>query len=96
MLPLENITDHVDLEEEVAWLSVDLDGVTHKWDAEVDRDWVDPAILSHLAELLPSRNAGRLFTYLDLGGQSGLIGCSTDDALQKLIKTTGMPFEWLK
>jgi len=94
-LPLENITDHVDLEGEVAWLSVDLDGVTFKWDADVNTDWVDPAILSLLAELLRSRNAGRRFTNVDLGGQSCLIGCSTDDALQRLIKTTGMPFEWL-
>jgi hypothetical protein len=94
-LPLARIKDHVDLEEEVAWLSFTLNGRTIKWDAAVDNDWVDPMILSRFAELLAQQRTDRRFTYLDLGGQDCLIGCCAPKQLIDLNKLTGLDFVWL-
>ena len=51
-LPLDEITDYVDIEEGEAWLSFRLDGQRVRWEAEVEGDWVDETILSRFAELL--------------------------------------------
>ncbi|MEW6265343.1 MAG: hypothetical protein AB1641_19870 [Thermodesulfobacteriota bacterium] len=95
-LPLQKIKDFVDIDDEKAWLSFELDGKPYKWNAQVEDDWVDEKIISELAKLLAGRNTGHKFTYLDLGGQDCLIGCATPDELKKLKKLTGLAFEWLK
>ncbi|HEY2013292.1 MAG TPA: hypothetical protein VGH38_07305 [Bryobacteraceae bacterium] len=95
-LPLEQIDDFVDVENGTAWLSFTMDGTAQKWLAKVDNDWVDPAILSRLARLLESRQAGRRFTYIDLQGQDCLIGCATPKQRAWLEESTGLKVEWLK
>jgi hypothetical protein len=67
----------VDFDSGRAGLSFELRGTTHRWPAKVTDDWVDPTILSRLAELLRGQRCGKRFTYIDLGGQGCLIGCST-------------------
>ena len=94
-LPLENIDDYVDIEENEAWVSFELDGEDYKWFAEVTDDWGDPAIISQFAKLLANRNVGKRFTYLDLKGQDCLIGCSGAQQLEKLRRLTGLNFVWL-
>ena len=94
-LPLENIEDFVDLEEGEAWLSFSLDGKAYKWIAKVDADWVDPSIPPKFDELLVSRNAGRRFTYINLGGQDCLIGCATPKQRTALEARTGLEVFWL-
>jgi len=94
-LPLEEITDYVDLEEGEAWLSFKLDGKKIKWIAAVEDDWVDPKIFSQFAELLIKRKTGKRFTYYDLGGQDCLIGCSAVKQLEKIKRETGLNFAWL-
>jgi hypothetical protein len=94
-LPIENITDYVDVEEGEAWLAFELNGKKYKWLAEVDDDWLDPNILVQFAELLASLNTGRRFIWLHDGGQGGLIGCSTKEQLELLNKKTGLQFQWL-
>ena len=95
-LPLENIKDHVDLEEGVAWLELTLDGETYHWNARVEDDWVDPSILSKLAKLLIDRNQGVRFTYLDLGGQDCILGAATAEQLDCLRSKCGLGFVWLE
>jgi hypothetical protein len=95
-LRLEQIEDFVNVEDGVAWLSFKKDGVVQKWTAKVDGDWVDPAILSQLADLLRSEQAGRRFTSIDLHGQDCLIGCSTPAQREWLDRRTGLKAEWLK
>ena len=94
-LPLEQIEDYVDVEEGEAWLSFTLDGRHHRWQARVEDDWVDPSILSKFAALLASRNVGKRFTYIDLGGQDCLIGCATPEQSACLEARTGLKVEWL-
>jgi hypothetical protein len=72
-----------------------LEGVEYRWDAAIDDDWVDAAILSKFADLLASRNRARRFTYIDLGGQDCLIGCATPEERSALAEKTGLKVEWL-
>ena len=95
-LPLEQIEDFVEVENGVAWLSFRMDSTTQKWSATIDNDWVDPTILSRLAQLLESRKTGRRFTYVDLQGQDCLIGCATPEQRRWLENSTGLKVEWLK
>lgn len=94
-LPLEGIEDYVNLEEGKTWLAFRLDNHDHKWELEVNDDWVDPRVFSEFDGLLRSRGTNKRFTYLDLGGQDCLIGCSTPEQLEKLKATTGLSFQWL-
>ncbi len=94
-LPMEAITDYVDLDAGEAWLEFRLDGVDVHWDATVDGDWVDPEILGRFAALLESRDAHARFALLDFGGQDCLLGCMTADQLAMLRTETGLPWELL-
>lgn len=94
-LDFKQLTDSVDIDEEEAQLKFSLDGKKYKWDLEVEDDWVDPAFLLKMAELLESKKVGLRFTYLDLGGQDFVIGCASGTELKKLNSATGLNFEWL-
>lgn len=94
-LPLTSITDSVDIDEGIAWLEFELDGRKVHWDAEMQDDWVDAAILSRFAELLAGRKTERRFTYLDLQGQDCILGCCTSEQLATLRQKTGLDFRWL-
>jgi hypothetical protein len=95
-LPLDDISDYVDVESGIARLEFRLGGTAYRWDAEVDADWVDPSVLTRFARLLESVGKTRRFTYIDLGGQDCLIGCATSEERAKLAKMTGLKVEWLK
>jgi len=97
-LPLQEISDEVDIEAGRARLSFRLDGARHEWDAEVNEDWADPSILSRFARLLRQRSAaaGKRFTYLDLGGQDCLIGCATPTQLDALRRASHLDWVWLE
>lgn len=101
-LPLEEISDYIDLEEGEAWLSFKLKGKCIKWEAVVKDDWIDPKILTSFVQLLTRQTMTVLwpfgrkrFTYLDLKGQDCLLGCSSAGQLKKLRKQTGLDFQWL-
>ena len=94
-LPLEKIEDYVDIEEAKAWLAFRLDHQDYKWVLEVDNDWVDQRVFSEFVSLLRGRQTNKRFTYLDLGGQDCLIGCSAPEQLEKLRATTRLDFQWL-
>jgi hypothetical protein len=94
-LPLEQVEDYVDVEEGQAWVGFRLDDQPYRWEAQVKDDWVDPTILSRFAALLAQRQQGRRFTYIDLGGQDCLIGCSSDEQRSAHQAATGLKVEWL-
>jgi hypothetical protein len=94
-LPLEEITDFVDVDARTAHVAFRLDGKSYRWDANVEDDWVDASILSRFAELLEHVGKGRRFTYIDLGGQDCLIGCATAEGKERLARETGLTVEWL-
>jgi hypothetical protein len=94
-LPLEEIRDHVDVDQGIAWVAFRLAGQEYRWDAVVNDDWADPDIFSNFAALLAAHSATHRFTYLDLEGQDCLIGCSTLEALIQLRDLTELDFVWL-
>jgi hypothetical protein len=95
-LPFESIRDRVDVEGGAAWLEFTLDGARHHWDAHVEDDWVDTKMLGRIAALQTRRSGGRRrFTYIDLGGQDCLIGCSTSEERTMLRERTGLKVDWL-
>ena len=95
-LPIAGIRDHVDVERGTAWLEFNLEGQDYHWDAEVQDDWADPAILAKFADLLAARNRGLKYTYLNLGGQDAVLGAATEEQLACLRKKTRLGVEWLR
>jgi hypothetical protein len=85
-LPLENIHDHVDLEEEEVWFSFTFRGEEIKVECNVEDDWVDPAIFAKFVELLAKTSPDKVFIYYDLGGQDCIIGCVMREELNQLNK----------
>ena len=57
VLGIENIRDHVDIEEEKGWIEFDFSGQRVHWDFEVDNDWLDPSIFTRYDDLLKSAHA---------------------------------------
>jgi hypothetical protein len=94
-LPIEDVRDHVDLEENEAWLSFRLGGQEHRWTMIVDNDWVDVAVFDRFVALLDKQSCGRRYTYLDLGGQDCMVGCATPEQLESLQSRTGLKWTWL-
>lgn len=77
-LKLENIKDHVDIDNSQAWLSFTFRGKPIKIDCKVEDDWVDPAIFGKFVELLNQSDPNKLYIYHDLGeAQDCIIGCVT-------------------
>lgn len=95
-LPIENIHDHVDFENGDAWVAFDLEGENYEWHARVHDEWIDPEIISKFCGLLARRGGTRRYTYLDLKGRDGILGCATEEELRALRKLTGMKFSWLE
>lgn len=94
-LPLQNIVDFVDVDEETAWLEFELDERKYHWDLKVDNDWVDTDIFEMFGKLLQKRNPNKNYTYFDFGGQDFLLGCCTPEQLTKIRDITGMNITWI-
>jgi hypothetical protein len=91
-LPLQNLRDHVDLENGVAWVEFDLDGKTIHWDLPVSDDWMAPELYSHLQELVASRSGQKFF--ITALGQDSLISFGTAAMKEKLSGLSGLQFAW--
>jgi hypothetical protein len=91
------IEDNIDFARSTAAVTVDVDGVEHRWEAQVNRHWLDESILTRFAGLLDARASGRRFAHrtwnLELGTR--VIICVAADALIDLRQQTGMDFHWL-
>src|SRR4051812_14866848 len=51
-LPLADIRDHVNIEEDKAWVEFVLEGRSVRWDLKVSDDWVDPELYSRLQQMV--------------------------------------------
>ena len=95
-LVLENIRDHVDLDnEKEAWFAFTWRGQEIRVDCKVNDDWVDPDIFATFVKLLESEDPTKLYLYYDLEGQDFLIGCVTRDEWRRLTDL-GIKFEPLR
>lgn len=82
-LSIENIQDHVDVENREAWLSFSFRGKDIKIQCEVGDDWADPTVFSRFVELLAQSDPSKIYVCYDLGGQDCLIGCVTKEQLKR-------------
>lgn len=94
-LPLQNIKDYVDIDEESAWLEFTLDSKDYHLNFEVSDDWADTEIFNVFAQLLQNRNPNKNFTYFNFNSQDGLIGCSTSEQLKTIKEITQMDVDWI-
>jgi len=85
-LPLENIRDHVDVENKEAWLAFSFQGKEIKIDCKVEDDWVDTTVFDSFVRLLKISAPSKIYVYYDLGGQDCIIGCVTREQLENLNK----------
>jgi hypothetical protein len=95
-LDFRDVTDHVDVDAEEAWVEFVLDGEKIHWDMTVKDDWVDGDVFSNVARLLEKKKSSRRLTNIFLFGQDLLIGCSTEEEFRRLKKDTGLDVKWLK
>jgi hypothetical protein len=58
----KKIQDYVELDESKAWLEFQVNGQKHHWDITLNDDWVDPQVLSKVAELLNKSGSRLRFT----------------------------------
>lgn len=86
-LPISNITDYVDIEEETAWVEFDLDGSRIHWDANVDNDWLDPYIVIKFDKLLETyKTPFRIYSNHTDFGQCAFFTCFTQDEFERFQK----------
>ena len=94
-LPIENIRDHVDVEERVAWLAFDYQGRKIRIDCKINDDWVDTDVFRTLVELLAKSDPSKIFLYYDLHGQDCIIACVSAAQFGRL-KQQGIGFRPLR
>ena len=86
-LPISDITDHVDIEAETAWVKFDLASSRIHWDAKVDNDWLDPYIVIKFDNLLKTNRAPfRIYSNHTDFGQSAFFACLTPTEFEKFQK----------
>ncbi|UOK42193.1 MULTISPECIES: hypothetical protein [Flavobacterium] len=94
-LKFENIKDYVDIDNEKAWVSFEINGDKYKWDLKVDNDWADGALFDKVQDLTAKYKTSGKFTFYGLG-QDFILGYETEANLKKIKEQTGLKIEWLK
>ncbi|MEO0472142.1 MAG: hypothetical protein AAF206_21125 [Bacteroidota bacterium] len=95
-LEFRNLRDYVDLEEEVAWVSFELNGRNYKWNLRVDDDWADGDLFDKVQELARFYDANGRFTYFNTGGQDFVLGYLNEEEFHEIKEATGLQIKWLK
>ncbi|WP_428303776.1 hypothetical protein [Lacipirellula sp.] len=85
-LPLADVQDHVDVDEETAWLSFTCQGKPVRIDCKVQDDWVDPGLFGYFVMLLGRCDPTKVYFYYDLGGQDCILGCVAVSEYRELQK----------
>jgi hypothetical protein len=85
-LPLTDIKDYVDLEQDKAWLEFTCQGEHIHIDCKVDDDWVDTDLFEYFVTVLAKCDPNRLYLYYDLGGQDCILACTTREEYRILKK----------
>jgi hypothetical protein len=94
-LPIEDIRDHVDIDEGVAWLEFTFRGQLKHIDCKVNDDWVDSSVFEHFVDLLAQSDPDKKFLYYDTDGQDCILACATN-AQFKELRQAGIGFELLR
>jgi hypothetical protein len=94
-LVFDQVTDYVDVEEQVAWVELTRAGKAERVDLSVDNDWTDPKIFAEMQRRLAATGSPRRFAEQSLG-QDCLIVCQTPENLKALNRVAGLRFRPMK
>lgn len=94
-LTFTEVEDYVDIEDEVAWVALTINGDRYKWDLQVYDDWVDGQLFTEIVALTHKYNTIRKFT-IDVCDQGGIIFYQTPEEMEALRQATGLNIEWLE
>lgn len=83
-LVIEDIKGHVDVDNEIAWLSFVFQGEEIRIDCKFNEDWLDANVFSKFIELLEITDPTKVYINYDTGGQDCIIGCVTRDQFEML------------
>jgi hypothetical protein len=90
-LKFERVNDHVDIENNVAYIEVSADGGTEHVDFKINDDWVDPKVFEFLQERLVATDSERRFAMQGLG-QDMLLICKPPDQIEAINRATRLRF----
>src|SRR5690606_20473170 len=93
-LNFTNIKDNVDIDNETAWVSFDLNGDHYKYDLKFDNDWADHTLFENISKLTKKYNTKAKFTVYS-GGQDVVIDYMTESELKNFNAATRIGIEWL-
>lgn len=93
-LNFENTQDFVDIENEKAWVSFELNGKKYKWDLRVDNDWVDGSLFDKIRELNTELKNPEKLTFYGLG-QDAVIDYMSEKEMAEFKKVTNIRTKWL-
>ncbi len=94
-IKFESVKDHVDIENEKAWVSFSIRGKNYKWNLVVDNDWADPKLFTKVSQLTHTLNTKGRFTYFNTGGQTAVTGYETPESKDAIVRATRLKIEWL-
>ena len=94
-MSFDEITDYVDLEEEVAWVELRTRSKYSKLTLKVKNDWADPSIFVELNKLLKAANSTKQLFQHDLG-QDVLMICRDQSEIIPINKATGLKLFQIK
>ncbi|MNC33235.1 hypothetical protein D3C75_816200 [compost metagenome] len=84
-LMITNIEDNVDIDNDEAWVSFNLDGEHKRIELKVEDDWLDPSLFSKINHIISKFGLGKRFYYAVLG-QDILVGFYNEEQIRKLNK----------
>lgn len=90
-----NIKDNVDVDNEKAWVSFEINGDKYKYELKVDADWADGQLFDKIQGLAKKYNTRGKFTMYQMG-QDGIIGYIATENLSALKATTKLDIQWLE
>lgn len=94
-LPLDDVEQETDEDERLVRLRVRVDTRVHEWAFHTHDQWLDPTLLTRVAQLQRARGPQKCYSYADLGPQGCLVGCFTAPQLYLLRNGTGLGWRWL-
>ncbi len=82
-LPVTNVHDRVDIENDEAWVEFELLGNKVHWDAKVQDDWLDPYVVVKFDALLGEHTDLRIYSNHTDFGQVAFFGCFTREEFKR-------------
>jgi hypothetical protein len=94
-LAIRDVRDHVDIEEQLAWLEFRLDGRPVRWEFGVQDDWLDPEVFTRYDALLAEAGSGlRLWGCFDGHyGQQGFLAALSAAGCRSFVRLTGIALQ---